>query len=333
MNGDVAPDSMYATCFRDDKDCAMKTLRSIVCVLFVPTMLVATLAAGCGPGGSGEDDEETNTNASSSEVTTCKEACQRQKFFECYDAQQHATCFDKCERAESSQIETFAACVGSDTCDEECSLNVELDDGGDGDDGGDNTSECVSSCQALKSDSCGQFGMVDCEGACGQMNQSERDALIYCEGARDGCEFSEECSAAADGGAAQSCKFACRQMGQFDCIPSSDVSTCESRCDEISSDEAEGFASCVQSGICDDDSCYEQISEGGASADVSGCQTTCDEMREGECLSATQHSECRSVCEDASSSAIESFKACEDPTSFCENDTCYQTFQENTDGG
>lgn len=312
--------------------------------VLVALSVVALSFAGCGDssssgdgGGDGDGTGGGGGGSSSQEVTTCKQACQKQKFFDCYDAEQHAACFDKCEQASSSQIETFAGCVGTDTCDAECSLNVDTSGTSDGDssggssggDGGDSVSECVSACDALVSDGC--IPDADCEAACEESTESDRKALLYCESARDGCDFPEECTDATGGGSGQ-CEFACQNLGQQGCISSSDVSDCTSRCDEISDEEAESFVSCVNSGFCEDDSCYQQISEGGASADVTGCKTTCDDMSSSDCLSSEQHSECRTLCEDASKEDIETFKSCDDPTTFCDDDSCYQTFQSNVGG-
>lgn len=292
-------------------------MRKWICVLFV----VSLAAYGCGDdsSGSGDNGGSNNTNtAPQAHIDECKGACNQQKFFDCYDAAAHANCFQDCEQSSTSDIETFVNCVGVEICDPECANHIEPP----APPPEPSASDCEAACDGLIADQC--IPQIDCATECGQLSSDDKNFIVYCADNRNGCEFPEACQFEGEETTPQEeCAAGCETMGTFDCIQATDVSECTTICQGLEDAAATSFATCVRAdGICQDDSCYQQINEGGGSADVAGCKDACNDMAFFDCLDATGQSECRSACESAEKSDVDDFKACVDG-GICEDSTCY----------
>lgn len=135
--------------------------------------------------------------APSADQGRCKEACNKLKFFDCNDAADHAACFESCESAPADAIELFVACVENDTCDPECSTNLQADapdpvdmtEGGGEEGGGAQT--CPEACASFIADGCAP--PVDCNGICASLTDLEQAFVGYCLERRDGCALPMEC--------------------------------------------------------------------------------------------------------------------------------------------
>lgn len=289
-------------------------------------------AAGCGgssddDGDGGGGDDGGDGPASAADVDRCQESCDQQKFFDCYDARLHATCYANCEEATSSQIDLFVGCVDNSVCDAECALEIEPETPAPSGD------ECVSACQDYVASGC--EAPIDCESGCAALGPEERVGVVYCLGNRDGCELPDECTGYEGGGGdggdggdggpdpVAECEAGCDDLAFFQCIQASDQANCRDLCETVDDDTREDFTACVSAGICDDDSCYVLLSGESASGDVAGCQEACDREQFFGCIDAATQSVCRDKCEVAEADAIEAFKGCAGPS--CDP-TCIDTF-------
>ena len=60
------------------------------------------------------------------EIDDCRESCDSQKKWGCYEASEFNECYDKCDAASSSAISRFNACVDATAlCDDDCTLDVD----------------------------------------------------------------------------------------------------------------------------------------------------------------------------------------------------------------
>jgi hypothetical protein len=240
--------------------------------------------------------------------------------FCCNDATDHATCFANCEGATGSQIDLFTSCVTVSTCDPACSPHIAPKQTNPPPNTG---SDCPAACGRLVSDGCldAQMGAA-CNQVCTQATAAEISVLLSCESRRSGCDLPAECAAMLDGvSAANQCKASCDKLAIFGCIGGTDSGRCQQLCDKADAGLQQRFISCANAGICKDDSCFKLLDPNGASADVSGCREACDDMKFFSCLSASEHTECRSTCAKASADAIETFKSC--VTGVCKDTSCY----------
>lgn len=274
-------------------------------------------------GGDGGDGGDGEGPASADEIRRCHDACDQQKFFDCYDASLHATCYASCEEASGSQIGVFVGCVENSVCDAECALEIQPETPPSGD-------ECVTACEAFVASGCEL--PIDCAAGCAALDPQERIGAVYCLSQRDGCELPEECAAYGDSGPdpddpVAECEAGCDDLAFFDCIQASDQASCRDLCGTVDEDTRDDFTACVSAaGVCEDDSCYVLISGEGASADVAGCQDACDELQFFDCIDAATQSVCRDKCTESSADAVEDFKACADLS--CDP-TCIGTFLES----
>ena len=263
--------------------------------------------------------------ASAAKVSDCQEECDTQRFFDCYDAAQHAGCYDDCASATSGDIDKFVGCVeAADFCDVECSTNIEgrSDEVPEEDrvvterEPEPEADSCQTACAAMAADMCIP---EDCSPLCAE-DAEVRFAIVYCNSVREGCEFPEECSGKTS--SADACAQGCDQLQFFDCLSAGDAAACRNECAATDEATQTNFASCVQSsGTCDGD-CYTIINPDGPSADVAGCQSACDDLSFFDCVDAQGLSDCRTTCETASRESVETFKSCAEV--ICEDDSCYQ---------
>lgn len=260
--------------------------------------------------------------ASTVKVEECQDSCDTQRFFDCYDAQQHAGCYDDCASASKDDVDKFVGCVrNADFCDAACSTNIEgrsadvpaedrVDTGREPEP---QASNCESACQAMAAEMCIPG---DCSPLCAE-SEDFRFAAVYCNSVRQGCDFPEECTG--EMSPEDACLAGCDNLAFFDCIESSDQTACRQACATADDSTRENFAACTQ-GICEDGSCLDTLNLS-ASADVGGCQSACDDLSFFDCIDAGTLSACRSTCETATPESVETFKSC--TMGICEDDACY----------
>ncbi len=292
--------------------------------------------------------------ASAAEVSTCQEACDKQRFFDCYDAAQHGQCYDDCGAASSDDINKFDGCVENTICDAECAVFIEgkaaeVDEEDvvvTDKDPEPPASSCEAACDDLVGAMC--FPSEDialCKAACAT-DAETRFAIVYCNSTRTGCQFPDECTGEIGGGSNNvvidnngvnpnngtsgdnGCSAGCDQLQFFDCIDASTSVACRNNCASADATTQQNFASCVQSssGVCDE-GCYTVLDPtfmGGGSANVSGCNMACDDMAFFDCIDAQTQSDCRTLCSTASASSVDTFIACNND--ICDDDSCYTVF-------
>lgn len=303
--------------------------------MFSKTKLIILCATTLAISACGDDTSKaaanngTNPNgnpgpvAPAAAINECKQACDQQKFFDCYDAAMHAGCYQDCDGASESGIELFVGCVTNDICDVECAINIQpatpppvttVDD-------------CETACNTLVTEQC--IPPLDCAAQCAGASDEEKAFLDYCESTRTGCEFVEACQFEEPEPPTpqEECTASCERLGFFQCITGTDVAACTTTCATLDDQTASSFNSCVSAGICQDDSCYALISEGGGSANVAGCKEACDDMAFFDCIDAGTLSTCRTTCDSASKDAVDSFIACNE--GICEDDSCLVTLQSS----
>lgn len=284
--------------------------------LFVAAVgLSAGLAAGCLGG--------TSDLANAVKVDECQDTCDTQRFFDCYDAQLHAGCYDDCSAASQDDIDKFVGCVrNADFCDVACSTNIEgraaevpederVDTGREPEPP---ASNCQTACQAMAADMCIP---QDCSPLC--TDSEVAFAVVYCNSVRDGCDFPAECTG--EMSPEDACLAGCDQLAFFDCIDAGDQTACRTACGTADDTARENFSACANNGICDGGECLDNLGLS-AGADVSGCQDACDNLEFFDCIDAAGLSNCRTVCETATPSSVETFKSCAE--GLCEDDSCYQ---------
>ena len=155
---------------------------------------------GLGDGADGVDGGDGGEPlASEAEVDACKDACDKLKFFDCIDSGEHAQCWDACGRVDSDAIELFDACVSTDVCDASCfdqlvDAQVPVGDDDDDDDDVGGGPGCLTACNAING-ACFE-GSIDCAALCSVVTPEQETLIEYCNEARDGCDFPEECYAA-----------------------------------------------------------------------------------------------------------------------------------------
>lgn len=260
--------------------------------------------------------EGSSGRGSSTEVSTCKNACNQLKFFACNDDVDHASCFQNCDAASSSQIVVFDECVSADICDPACSTHIRSNDPPDPVP----SENCTQECAAFFADSCVPDGT---DADCAQVCDEDPGLATYCFGKRTACELPAQCSLGSS--PTDDCKAACQSQEFFDCISPADAGQCAALCKSVPAETVEQFTLCASSGICDDDSCYKILNPAGGSADVTGCRETCSDMNFFDCIDTSQLSLCHTLCASASSVSIESFKTCNE--GFCSDDGCFVVFQ------
>ena len=277
---------------------------------------------------------ETLGIAGEDAVEECQDTCDQQRFFDCYDANEHAGCYNDCSAASADDIEVFVACVDNTTCDAACSTSIEgraaevpeedrVDTGQQPVPG---PTACQSACQAMAADMCIP---EDCSPLCA--DEEVRFQVVYCNTVRNGCDFPAECTGGTTeggggggggGGGDAACKNGCDQLQLFSCISAGDLATCRNACSTADQATRDTFATCAQSDPGCTQDCYSVLVPEGPSADVSGCQEGCDNLEFFGCLDAQGLSDCRSTCQIADRDAVETFKSCAEGT--CDDDSCYQ---------
>lgn len=295
-----------------------KLLPSICLSVMLPILGLGAVTSGC-------DTEAARTLAGKATVTSCQESCDKQRFFDCYDAAQHGGCYDDCASADNASIDKFNGCVDNTICDAECSVHIEgrsadvpaeerVDTGRTPQQ---SSSNCDTACAAMVADMCVP---EDCSQLCSDTDFAF--TIVYCNNVRNGCEFPAECTG--EVAPVDACKDGCQQMQFFDCLGAADAIKCNQACDTVDDSTRTLFADCVDgSGTCDA-ACYTALDPSGPSADVAGCQDACDKLAFFDCVDGSTQSACRNLCMTASRSSAENLKSCSE--GLCEDSSCYDTF-------
>jgi hypothetical protein len=260
---------------------------------------------GCGLEGGGEggsEPEKVEVKATEQQVKSCKESCDKQRFFNCYDAAAHAECYNDCAVAAGSQIDIFVGCVQTTSCDMACNVHIKPTVTKD------DSSVCREACQAFGNDGC--LDAEECSAACDLMSADARLGLIDCLTRRNGCELSEDCKQSSAPDPVEDCRGACDHMRFFGCLSAEDQAQCRNLCGTVDETTRNNFSACAMNSICKSDSCYQTLNPQGASPDVAGCQDACDQMKYLDCLYAEYLAGCRAKCSSASAEAILTFKGC-----------------------
>lgn len=313
------------------------TLRTTFVTLF--TLAMTLTVSGC-VFSSDEDNGDTNSAnnnggggsdgmlADQSLVARCQDSCDKQRFFDCYDAQAHAQCYDDCASADASSINKFNGCVENTTCDAQCSVHVQgkssqvpdedrVDTGREPEP---NASSCEMACASMVEDMCVPS---NCSQACTDADLAFQ--IVYCDQVRNGCDFPPACGGEVS--PTEACKEGCQEMQFHDCLTASEAISCNQRCtDSATTDETRTlFVDCVDGASICDASCYKALDpDFEPGADVAGCQDACDRMNFFDCIDSTTLSSCRQLCSSATNASVESFKSCNQ--NVCEDTSCYDSF-------
>lgn len=272
------------------------------------------------------------------DVEDCLSACDQQRFFDCYEAADHAQCRNDCENAtDVSAVRTFSACVrNADFCDAECSTHLEPTDNNPPP----AEDNCVSACQAFVDDGClrgTELDGIPCSSLCGALGTEQRFAVDYCANRRNVCELPDGCADTFDidgsgDGRLEDCQDACSDLEFFGCISGTEQATCRDLCGTVSESIRDSFSACDDDPSCSAD-CYSVINPDGPAPDVGGCRSGCDMMMTFNCLTPAEHSECRSACALAERDPIETFKRCSNPASggICDTGACFYVLRDSID--
>lgn len=294
-----------------------------------PLITLTLLTACSSPSSSNQDPMSSGEDlASSALVSTCQDSCDKQRFFDCYVAAEHAQCYDDCASADEASIDKFNGCVKTTTCDAACSVHIQGKSNQVSDDDRvdtgrtptTNASSCEMACAAMVADMCVP---PSCSQACADSDLAFQ--VVYCDQVRSGCDFPPACGGEAS--PQDACKEGCQQMQFFDCITASDAIACNQSCTaSATTDEARTlFADCVEAAGTCDVACYKALDPNfQPGADVEGCQQSCDQMSFFDCIDAGTLSSCRQLCTSATSTSVESFKSCNQ--SGCQDSSCYDAF-------
>lgn len=214
----------------------------------------SSTAADPGSSGSGgPNGNGTGTGASAQQVDSCKESCNKMKFFGCNSAEEQASCYDQCGKATSSQIELFTACAGTSICDPACRTNItpKPAPGEPAPTGGGATpSSCATACDKLVSCS---FVKVGDKPAC--VSACEKEAYQYqidCINNNACDKMQNACGGGSSGGGGNGdavsisqCQNACDQLLFTDCIDAGGQSACRAACSTATTAKRDTFSSCV----------------------------------------------------------------------------------------
>lgn len=258
--------------------------------LFVACAAISIGAVACSstteadPGGSsgtpGSSGSAGGGGASTQEVGSCKESCNKMKFFGCNSAEEQAACYDDCGAATSAQIELFTACAGTSICDPACRTNIKPKPapGAPAPTGGGATSSsCETACDKLVGCS---FVKVGEKGAC--VEACQKDAYQYqidcinnnacdkmqsaCGGGSSGGSSSGGSSSGGSGSdesfSIGQCQSTCDQLLFMDCIDAAGQSACRAKCSAVAAAKRDTFSSCVgaATGQCTKaNACYDAL--------------------------------------------------------------------------
>lgn len=279
--------------------------------LFVTSLAVAasalafacssTTAAAPGSSGGASGGTSAGGGASTQQIDSCKEGCNKMKFFGCNSAEEQATCYDQCGKAAPNQIELFTACAQTSICDPACRTNITPKPaaGAPARTGGGGTpSSCTTACSKLATCSFIKVGDKDaCAGAC------EKQAYQY----------------------------------QIDCINNTACDKMQMACGGGMSTggSSSSSGSSGTSGTSGSSSSSGSSGTSGSSpadlVSISRCQSTCDQLLFQMCFDTSAQSACRTTCSASTTTTAkrDMFSSCVNAsTGECPgSNACYATFQ------
>ena len=228
--------------------------------------------------------------ASSAQIGSCKQSCDKMKFFGCNSADQQAACYSDCDQATPAQIQVFTGCADNSVCDPACRTNIapKPSSGASSSGGtGATASSCGTACQKL----------VSC-------------SLIKL-GDQTGCEA--ECAKKA-------------YQYQIDCVNNV---TCDKIVASCGSTTGGGGGGTTSGGTTSGGTTSGGLDAGQDQFGIQVCQSACDSLNFFSCLSATEHSACRALCASSTTAKRDTFRSCADGSgSDCaKGQACYATFQ------
>lgn len=233
--------------------------RLFVALAALSISAACTTVNGAGDGTPG-GGSSSGAVASTEQVGSCKESCNKMKFFGCNSAEQQAACYSDCGAANASQIELFTACAGTSICDPACRTSITPKPAGGGPvtGGGATPSSCGTACDKLVSCSFVKLGDKDrCLGVC------QKEAYQYqidCVNNTDCGKIQSACGGGTSGGEGGTgntgtggadavsigrCQGSCDQLLAEQCINVAGQAGCRARCTATLASKRDTFWSCV----------------------------------------------------------------------------------------
>ena len=154
----------------------------MICLLLCALFACGTNAEPQRQDRAGTDDAD---RPSAEAIDSCKDACDQQQFFDCYEPDDLAWCYDRCETVDATAVELYTACVTNTSCDRGCDVHIE--DGGTIPDP-DPATGCEAQCVDF-ADAC-QPELADvCDFVCAQAEE----VVTECLDDAVGCYVTEAC--------------------------------------------------------------------------------------------------------------------------------------------
>jgi hypothetical protein len=228
--------------------------------------------------------------ASSAQISSCKQSCDKMKFFGCNSADQQAACYADCDQATPAQIQVFTGCADNSVCDPACRTNIapKPAGGGTATGTGASPSSCGTACDKL----------VSC-------------SLIHV-GDKAACDT--ECQKSA-------------YQYQIDCVNNTACGNIQAACGNPTGGSSGGGS--TSGGTTSGGTTSGGVDAGSDQFDIQVCQSACDTLNFFTCFSASDHAACRDLCTTAASAKRSTFSSCVNGSgSDCaKGGACYATFQ------
>lgn len=252
----------------------------VACLAFSGSALAfacssSTAADPGGSSGSSGQNGPSTAGATSVQVDSCKEGCNKMKFFGCNSAEEQATCYSQCGSATPAQIELFTACAQTSICDPACRTNItpKPAPGAPAPTGSGGTpSSCSTACDKLATCSFIKTGdKAKCSSLC------EKEAYQYqidcinntaCDKMQSACGGGGSSGggnvgpggSGADQVSISQCQNSCDQLLFESCIDAAGQSACRATCSSSTTAKRDTFSSCVGTAIGEctkGNACYE----------------------------------------------------------------------------
>jgi hypothetical protein len=287
--------------------------------------------------GNGLTGTNTPAAATAAQVEQCKNSCDQQKFFDCYDAAAQSVCLQNCGSANTDQADQFIRCVKTETCDAECSVVLTKPPPATTNNGG---GDCTAACNKLVS--CGYLKGNDasqCPAQCGSATASDT-AAIACINANSCADIPNKCGEEDTGGptddptgAISQCKSGCSSLQARSCIDATTATKCSTSCDTATTSSASAFGSCAFSAAdCTSGAaCYTAFSgqtAGTPPATIEACKQSCENLAFFDCIQPVEQGNCTDRCDAAAEKDLTKFNSCVQSASpDCDQaNSCYAVF-------
>lgn len=219
-------------------------------------------AFGCTTTTTAEPGNGTSVGgATPAQTSSCKEGCDKMKFFDCSSAAEQAKCYADCDSATPQQIEVFTACAENSICDPECRTTiVPKESGGSGGGGtssgggGATPASCSTACDKLISCSFIPVGAkAECNSRCAEEGYQYQ---IDCVNKNACADIESRCGGTGGGGGVDvptgpdpvaECQEECDSINFFDCAPVTQHSQCRAKCSSATATTRDDFVSCSKS--------------------------------------------------------------------------------------